>query len=186
MLLAFTLIAMGAASYGAENKFGLWTFACSSRADQRQAEPLSRRAEDQHGVHPLRTQHLPSHFRTARMNWLFPISITGLSLRRGLLAGRLRRDRPRPTGGFASWAPSPRSPCSSTGSWCCPCRTKNCGAGCCPDVQRQQKPSRQGGSPMDFDKLFQAQLDATEGRRQLSHLRRAATRMRGLSEGPQP
>jgi putative photosynthetic complex assembly protein 2 len=29
---------------------------------------------------PSPLNHLPSHFRIARMNWLFPISITGLSV----------------------------------------------------------------------------------------------------------
>jgi putative photosynthetic complex assembly protein 2 len=41
---------------------------------------------------PEHLNHLPSHFRTARMNWLFPISITGLSVAAAYLARpRVRR-----------------------------------------------------------------------------------------------
>jgi hypothetical protein len=44
---------------------------------------------------PEHLNHLPSHFRTARMNWLFPISITGLTLAPCLGWSRFRR---RPAG----------------------------------------------------------------------------------------
>jgi len=80
MLLAFTLIAMMLASYGAENQFGTWTFALLFAAR------ISAKLNLYLGVRKINTEfipdhlrHLPSHFRIARMNWLFPISITGLS-----------------------------------------------------------------------------------------------------------
>ena len=80
MLLAFTLLAMIAASYGADNKFGMWTFAVLFAAR------VSAKLNLYLGVRKINVEfitehlnHLPSHFRIARMNWLFPISITGLS-----------------------------------------------------------------------------------------------------------
>ncbi len=80
MLLAFTLLGMVLASYGAENQFGLWTFAVLF------LPPVSAKLNLYLGVRKINVEfipehlnHLPSHFRIARMNWLFPISITGLS-----------------------------------------------------------------------------------------------------------
>jgi putative photosynthetic complex assembly protein 2 len=81
MLLAFTLIAMIFASYGAENQFGTWTFAVlfAARISAKLNLYLGVRKINVEFI-PEHLNHLPSHFRTARMNWLFPISITGLSV----------------------------------------------------------------------------------------------------------
>ena len=80
MLLAFTLLAMIAASYGADNKFGMWTFAVlfAARVSAKLNLYLGVRKINVEFI-PEHLNHLPSHFRIARMNWLFPISITGLS-----------------------------------------------------------------------------------------------------------
>ena len=80
MLLAFTLLAMLAASYGADNKFGMWTFAVlfAARVSAKLNLYLGVRKINVEFI-PEHLNHLPSHFRIARMNWLFPISITGLS-----------------------------------------------------------------------------------------------------------
>ena len=80
MLLAFTLLAMIAASYGADNKFGMWTFAVlfAARVSAKLNLYLRVRKINVEFI-PEHLNHLPSHFRIARMNWLFPISITGLS-----------------------------------------------------------------------------------------------------------
>ena len=79
-LLAFTLLAMIAASYGADNKFGMWTFAVlfAARVSAKLNLYLGVRKINVEFI-PEHLNHLPSHFRIARMNWLFPISITGLS-----------------------------------------------------------------------------------------------------------
>jgi putative photosynthetic complex assembly protein 2 len=81
MLLAFTLIAMIFVSYGEPNQFGMWTFAVLFLAR------ISAKLNLYLGVRKINVEfipdqlaHLPSHFRIARMNWLFPISITGLSV----------------------------------------------------------------------------------------------------------
>lgn len=80
MLLVAFLIAMGLLAYGAENTFGFWTFAVLFAAR------ISAKLNLYLGVRKINVEfipeplnHLPSHFRTARMNWLFPISITALS-----------------------------------------------------------------------------------------------------------
>ena len=80
MLLAFTLLAMIAASYGADNKFGMWTFAVlfAARVSAKLNLFLGVRKINVEFL-PEHLNHLPSHFRIARMNWLFPISITALS-----------------------------------------------------------------------------------------------------------
>lgn len=79
ILLAVTLIAMIFASYGAENQFGMWTFAVlfAARISAKLNLYLGVRKVNVEFI-PDNLRHLPSHFRTARMNWLFPISITGL------------------------------------------------------------------------------------------------------------
>jgi len=81
MLLAFTLMAMIFASYGAENQFGTWTFALlfAARISAKLNLYLGVRKINVEFI-PEHLNHLPSHFRIARMNWLFPISITGLSV----------------------------------------------------------------------------------------------------------
>jgi putative photosynthetic complex assembly protein 2 len=81
MLLAFTLIAMVLLSVGEANQFGMWTFATLFAAR------ISAKLNLYLGVRKINVEfipdhlaHLPSHFRIARMNWLFPISITALSV----------------------------------------------------------------------------------------------------------
>jgi putative photosynthetic complex assembly protein 2 len=80
MLLAFTLLAMILASYGHPNQFGMWTFAVlfAARVSAKLNLYLGVRKINLEFI-PEHLNHLPSHFRIARMNWLFPISVTGLS-----------------------------------------------------------------------------------------------------------
>ena len=68
------------ASYGAENQFGMWTFAVlfAARVSAKLNLFLGVRKINVEFL-PEHLNHLPSHFRIARMNWLFPISITALS-----------------------------------------------------------------------------------------------------------
>jgi putative photosynthetic complex assembly protein 2 len=81
MLLAFTLLGMIVASYGADNKFGMWTFALlfAARVSAKLNLYLGVRQINVEFI-PEHLNHLPSHFRVARLNWLFPISVTALSL----------------------------------------------------------------------------------------------------------
>lgn len=80
MLLAATLAGIWLYTQGAENTFGLWTFAVLFFAR------VSAKLNLFLGVPKINTEflpsalaHLPSHFRIAKMNWLFPISITALT-----------------------------------------------------------------------------------------------------------
>ncbi|MEJ6393253.1 putative photosynthetic complex assembly protein PuhE [Gymnodinialimonas sp. 2305UL16-5] len=80
MLLVAVLLAMIGLSWGTDNQFGTWTFALLFVAR------ISAKLNLYLGVRKINVEfipeplnHLPSHFRHARMNWLFPISITGLS-----------------------------------------------------------------------------------------------------------
>jgi putative photosynthetic complex assembly protein 2 len=103
MLLAFTLIAMIFASYGAENKFGLWTFVVlfAARISAKLNLYLGVRKINVEFI-PEHLNHLPSHFRTARMNWLFPISITGLSVAAAYWLGHVfAADMPAHAVGYA-------------------------------------------------------------------------------------
>jgi len=102
-LLVMMLVAMVILSYGAENTFGMWTFAVLFFA--RVSAKLNlylgvRKINIEFLPEPL--NHLPSHFRIARMNWLFPISITGLSVAAALWVERLwLADTPGEIVGFA-------------------------------------------------------------------------------------
>ena len=80
MLLAVTLITMIFFSYGQANQFAVWTFAVLfvARVSAKLNLYLGVRKINVEFI-PEPLNHLPSHFRTARMNWLFPLSITGLS-----------------------------------------------------------------------------------------------------------
>ncbi|OAN73683.1 hypothetical protein A8B78_18070 [Jannaschia sp. EhC01] len=80
MLLAAVMVAMVILSWGAANQFGMWTFAILlvARVSAKLNLYLGVRKVNVEFI-PEPLSHLPSHFRTARMNWLFPISITGLS-----------------------------------------------------------------------------------------------------------
>ncbi|MDG4646915.1 putative photosynthetic complex assembly protein PuhE [Roseibacterium sp. SDUM158017] len=103
MLLAFTLIGMVLLSYGAENQFGTWTFTVLFLAR------ISAKLNLYLGVRKINVEfipdhlaHLPSHFRIARMNWLFPISITALSVASAFWLGHVfASDAPAHAVGYA-------------------------------------------------------------------------------------
>lgn len=80
MLLAAVMLLMIMISWNADNTFGMWTFAVlfAARISAKLNLYLGVRKVNVEFI-PEPLSHLPSHFRTARMNWLFPISITGLS-----------------------------------------------------------------------------------------------------------
>ncbi|WP_224816614.1 putative photosynthetic complex assembly protein PuhE [Hasllibacter sp. MH4015] len=80
MLLGAVMGAMIVLSWGTENQFGMWTFAVlfAARISAKLNLYLGVRKVNVEFI-PEPLNHLPSHFRTARMNWLFPMSITGLS-----------------------------------------------------------------------------------------------------------
>ncbi len=80
MALVGALIALALFSRGAENTITLWTFAVLFFAR------ISAKLNLFLGVPKINVEflpraldHLPSHFRHARMNWLFPISVTVLT-----------------------------------------------------------------------------------------------------------
>ncbi|MCC1492400.1 putative photosynthetic complex assembly protein PuhE [Cognatishimia sp. F0-27] len=80
MLLVTVVLGMGIYAAQAENPFGFWTFALLFVAR------ISAKLNLFLGVPKINTEflpsalaHLPSHFRTARLNWLFPVSVTLLT-----------------------------------------------------------------------------------------------------------
>lgn len=80
MLLVATLIVVGFMTFNAENQFAFWTFFTLFGAR------ISAKLNLFLGVRKINTEflprsleHLPSHFRKAQMNWIFPISVTVLS-----------------------------------------------------------------------------------------------------------
>lgn len=80
MLLAGLVLAFAAVALGSGNPFGLYTFLVLFLAR------ISAKLNLFYGVRKINTEflpeplaHLPSHFRIARLNWVFPISITGLT-----------------------------------------------------------------------------------------------------------
>ncbi|MEO0860365.1 MAG: putative photosynthetic complex assembly protein PuhE [Pseudomonadota bacterium] len=80
IVLTLALIGLVIATNGAENSFGLWTFVVLYGAR------ISAKLNLYLGVRKVNTEfiprpltHLPSHFREARLNWLFPTSVTVLS-----------------------------------------------------------------------------------------------------------
>jgi putative photosynthetic complex assembly protein 2 len=80
ILLIASLAVLAKASVGAANTIGLWTFAILFFAR------ISAKLNLFFGVPRIHTEflpkplaHLASHFRHARMNWVFPISVTALS-----------------------------------------------------------------------------------------------------------
>ncbi len=90
ILLVGMLIALGIWAAGAVNAFGFLTFAVLFCAR------VSAKLNLYLGVRKINTEflpgplmHLPSHFRIARLNWLFPISVTGLGVAVGLWLERL-------------------------------------------------------------------------------------------------
>ena len=81
MLLTGLLIALWLSGYGAANGFGLWTFTILYFAR------ISAKLNLYFGVPRINTEfvpqalgHLVSHFRVSRLNWVFPVSVTALSL----------------------------------------------------------------------------------------------------------
>ncbi|MCE0506233.1 MULTISPECIES: putative photosynthetic complex assembly protein PuhE [unclassified Roseivivax] len=80
MALVAALIVLGLHAAGAANTTAFWTFAVLFFAR------LSAKLNLFLGVPKINTEflppqlsHLPSHFRIAPMNWLFPVSVTALS-----------------------------------------------------------------------------------------------------------
>ncbi|MCH2163762.1 MAG: putative photosynthetic complex assembly protein PuhE [Marinovum sp.] len=81
MLLAATMLTLILISWDAANSVGLWTFAILFFAR------ISAKLNLYLGVPRINVEfipralaHVPSHFRVAPLNWLFPLSITALSL----------------------------------------------------------------------------------------------------------
>lgn len=102
LLLVFVLVAMIIAARGAENLFGLLTFSILFVAR------ISAKLNLYLGVSKINTEfipghltHLESHFRSARMNWLFPISITALSFATACWLERIIGATPAEGVGFA-------------------------------------------------------------------------------------
>ncbi|MCE8009713.1 putative photosynthetic complex assembly protein PuhE [Aestuariivita sp.] len=80
LLLVVALIVTLVEGWGAANAFGMWTFVVLYGAR------ISAKLNLYFGVPKINTEflptalmHLPSHFRIARLNWLFPISVTALT-----------------------------------------------------------------------------------------------------------
>lgn len=80
LLLTVTLILVAYASWGAANMFGFWTFAVLYFAR------ISAKLNLFFGVPKINVEflpsplsHLPSHFKRASMNGLFPLSVTALT-----------------------------------------------------------------------------------------------------------
>lgn len=80
MLLAAALGLMALAAWGAPNETGLWTFATLFLAR------VSAKLNLFYGVPRIHVEflprplaHLASHFRLRSLNWVFPISVTGLA-----------------------------------------------------------------------------------------------------------
>lgn len=90
ILLAVTLLTMLVLSYGQANTIAVLTFGVlfGARVSAKLNLYLGVRKINVEFI-PEPLNHLPSHFRTARMNWLFPISITALSVATGLWLERL-------------------------------------------------------------------------------------------------
>ena len=90
MLLAGVFLAMGALALEAANPFGFYTFAVLFLAR------ISAKLNLYLGVPRINTEflpetlvHLPSHFRRARMNVMFPLSVTALTFATGCWLERL-------------------------------------------------------------------------------------------------
>ncbi|MGX9355947.1 putative photosynthetic complex assembly protein PuhE [Roseobacteraceae bacterium S113] len=80
IVLAATLLALVVMSWGAANSVAVWTFGVLFAAR------LSAKFNLYLGVPRINVEfipralgHIPSHFRTARLNWLFPFSILALN-----------------------------------------------------------------------------------------------------------
>jgi len=103
MLLTALFVTMWLYGQGADNGFGLWTFTILYFAR------ISAKLNLYFGVPRINTEflpralgHLASHFRISRLNWVFPISVTGLSLAAACWLERLHAAAtPAETAGFA-------------------------------------------------------------------------------------
>ncbi len=103
MLLAASLIWIMVLCWQADNTFGMWTFLILFFAR------ISAKLNLFFGVPNINVEflpkplaHLPSHFRRARMNWVFPVSITALCFALGCFLERLISAPDATTGvGFA-------------------------------------------------------------------------------------
>jgi putative photosynthetic complex assembly protein 2 len=103
MLLAGLLLAMLITGWGAENPFGMYLFAVLFAAR------VSAKLNLFFGVPKINVEflpsalsHLPSHFRIARFNWLYPLSVTALAFATAFWAERLiAAETPAATAGFA-------------------------------------------------------------------------------------
>lgn len=80
LLLIAALLVIAKVTIGQANAFGLWTFGVLFFAR------ISAKLNLFFGVPRIHTEflprplsHLASHFRSARMNWVFPLSVTGLT-----------------------------------------------------------------------------------------------------------
>ena len=90
ILLVTVLVCLGLLAAGAENPFGFWTFAVLFFAR------ISAKLNLYFGVPRINTDflptplaHIPSHFRIRRMNWMFPVSVTGLAFALGCFLERV-------------------------------------------------------------------------------------------------
>ncbi|MFP4327342.1 MAG: putative photosynthetic complex assembly protein PuhE [Paracoccaceae bacterium] len=90
MLLAGMFLAMALYGWGAENLFGLWTFAVLFFAR------ISAKLNLFYGVPKINVEfipqplaHLPSHFRTGRINRMFPLSVSALTAATGCWLERI-------------------------------------------------------------------------------------------------
>ena len=103
MLLAGVLIAMGIASWHLPNQFAFWTFAVLLFARiSAQLNLFLGVSQVNTDFLPDRLAHMASHFRIARMNMLFPLSISLLTLAAGCWMERaLHYDDPGLVAGFA-------------------------------------------------------------------------------------
>ena len=103
LLLTLLLVVVVEVSWGAANTVGLWTFVILYFAR------VSAKLNLFLGVAHVNTEflprhlaHLPSHFGAARINWLFPVSITVLTVALGAWVERLIfADTPHAEVGFA-------------------------------------------------------------------------------------
>jgi putative photosynthetic complex assembly protein 2 len=90
MLLAATITILGLALWQSANPFAFYTFGVLFVA--RISAKLNLFLGVPHinvAFLPKALEHLPSHFRDARMNWLFPFSVTALTFAAGCWLERL-------------------------------------------------------------------------------------------------
>ncbi len=90
VLLITAMVLLALAGWGADNIAGLWTFVVLFFAR------VSAKLNLFFGVPrinvdflPTALAHLPSHFRIARMNWVFPVSVSALTFAAGCWLERL-------------------------------------------------------------------------------------------------